>query len=98
MSSQEGTALNDGTTVPLRWVVGIVLALVTGFGTVIGAYTWLDTRFDATINRIGGVENKLDQIQQDRWARSEMVVWVSDFKQLNPQLNVPPVPRQGAPR
>lgn len=86
------TSLNERTTVPLTWVLGIVLTLVTGCGTVVGAYAWLDSQFDGLSERLISVESKLDTAGQDRWSRSDMLAWSSTFKAANPSIVLPPLP------
>lgn len=80
--------LDERTTVPLTWVVGIVLFLLTGFGTILSAYTWLDNRFDGVFSRLDKMEEKAG----DRFRRSDMVSWVSDLREQNPAIVIPDLP------
>ena len=96
MTSAEQTALNERTTVPLTWVVGIVLTLLTGCGTVLGAYTWLDNQFDSMNAKLTAVEGKLDAQRRDRWSRSDMLAWSQALKQGNPDLTLPTLPAAAA--
>ena len=84
--------LNERTTVPLTWVVGIVVFLLTAFGTLLSSYAWLDNQFDTVTERLISVEAKLDQVGSDRWTRSDMATWSATLLAANPTITLPTMP------
>lgn len=87
--------INERTTVPLTWIIAVAVALLGTVGTVVvttvGAYAWMDGRFD-------GVERRLIVIEAgvgDRWRRTDMRAWVESLKSANAELRVPEIPVPG---
>jgi len=92
VEGEAATHLNPKTTVPLLWVVGIVVALCTSFGVVLGAYSYLEDRFNGQGDRFTGIEKRLISIEAagaDRWSKRDMRTWAAEFKAANPGLKVP---------
>lgn len=86
------THISQKTTVPLIWVGGIVLSLLTAFGVVLGAYAYLENRFNGQGDRFTGIEKRLISIEAagaDRWSKRDMRTWAAEFKAANPTLEVP---------
>ncbi len=86
------THLTPKTTVPLLWVVGIVVALISSFSVVLGAYAYLENRFNGQGDRFTGIEKRLISIEAsgaDRWSKGDMRTWAAEFKAANPALKVP---------
>jgi len=86
------THLNPKTTVPLMWVVGIVMALCSLFGVLMGAYAYLENRFNGQGDRFTGIEKRLISIEaagEDRWSKRDMRTWAAELHAENPELKVP---------
>jgi hypothetical protein len=86
------THLSPKTTVPLMWVVGIVMALCSLFGVLMGAYAYLETRFNDQGKRFTGIEKRLISIEatgEDRWSKRDMRTWAAELHAENPTIKVP---------
>ena len=86
------THLSPKTTVPLLWVAGIVMGLCSLFGVLMGAYAYLENRFNGQGDRFTGIEKRLISIEAsgaDRWSKGDMRTWAAEFKAENPSLKVP---------
>ena len=78
------------TSVPLRWVVGLAVVLVSAGATLFSSYTWLDGRFDGLDRRLDDIERRTE----DPWTRSDMRAWVGELKAGNREsVSVPLVGR-----
>ncbi len=85
------SSVNERTTVPLTWVAVIVMGLLATVSTVLGAYAWLDNRFDSVERRLIVIEHGVG----DRWRRTDMRTWTESLRNANPTLKVPDVLRKG---
>ena len=93
---QEVAHINPKTTIPLMWVVGIVMGLISIFGVILGAYAYLEDRFNSqrqhSDDRFTAIEKRLISIEAtgaDRWSKRDMRTWAAEFKAANPGLEVP---------
>ena len=67
--------INPKTTIPLMWVVGIIMSLISAFGVVLGAYAYLENRFNKQGDRFTGIEKRLVAVEAaggDRWSKRDV--------------------------
>jgi len=68
------------------------MSLCSLFGVLLGAYAYLENRFNGQGDRFTGIEKRLISIEasgEDRWSKRDMRTWAAEFKAENPSLKVP---------
>lgn len=66
--------------------IGIAIAAVA---VCVGAYGWLDSRFDQIEQQQAEQRMMLLFATRDRWTYTDMRMWSNDLKIVNPTLVVP---------
>lgn len=67
-------------------------ALIAAVVVCVGAYIWLDDRFDGlagSLETLGHRVEKLEERDDRAWTTSQMSLWAVRLSKENPELSVP---------
>lgn len=81
--------LNKDTWVPLGAVFTIAVVIFGGWRYLEDRFTGLQASFDKMDRRMERLEVDEKRVQEDRWSFTNQRLWVSEFRRLNPTLDIP---------
>ncbi len=87
--SPRTVVLNKATLVP----VGVVLSVAAA---LFGSWAYLENRFDGLRGQLESNGHRLEKLEEhadERWTYTEQKLWVSEFRRLNPSMEIPEASR-----
>lgn len=77
--------IDRSTLIPLGAVGAVLLVLVSAWGFFDSRFTSIDKGLERQDRRL----EKLEELAKERWSSTDMKLWISEFRRLNPEIEVP---------
>ena len=97
---EKPTVLNKGTLIPVSIAFSIIVTFLAAWGWLNSQFMFIGAKIDAQIKasdeRFIGYERRMERVEVkvfDSWTKVDEVLWVSEFRRMNPDMKIPEAKR-----
>lgn len=88
--------LDRGTLVPVSIAVSIIISFLAAWGWLNNQFVMVGSKIDAytksTDERFNAYDRRIERVEvksEAAWPKVDQVLWVSDFRRMNPEMKIP---------
>lgn len=93
---ENAKVLNKGTLVPVSIAFSILVTVLAAWGWFNNQFLLVHAKIDAntkaTDERFTSYERRMERVEsksESGWSKVQQVLWVSEFRRLNPEMKIP---------
>lgn len=98
---EKAKVLDRGTLVPISIVFSVIIAFLAAWGWLNNQFVAIGTKIDASIKatdeRFTVYDRRMERVEaksDNAWTRVDEVLWVSEFRRMNPDMKIPAATRR----
>lgn len=96
ITAEKVKILDKGTLVPISIAFSIIVAFLAAWGWFNNQFTMITNKIDlqtkANDERFISYERRMERVETKAsvaWTRVDEILWVSEFRRMNPEMKIP---------